>query len=365
MNVPFFDIQRQLDVLRNDIDLSIREVIDSGYFINSAYVEEFESAFANYIGTKHCVGCGNGTDAIELALEALGVKQEDEVIVPNHTWTSTASAVTRNGASPICAKCSEIDFTIDPLDIEKQITKDTKAIICVHLYGNPCDLIALKKIADKFNLFLIEDCAQAHGAEIHGQKVGSFGDIATFSFYPSKNLGCFGDGGCITTNNYDIDKSIREIKNCGQISKNKHVVPGRNSRLDDIQAAILKVKLPYLDEWNELRIEAANLYKTHLKHPAIEFQQVKESHKNVYHIFSIRTKYRDQLKIHLETQGIGTGLHYPNALSKMEFYQSNNQNVLNNQEYIDELLSLPMFPFISEKEIKYVCEQTLKFMASK
>ena len=243
MKVPFFDMKRLIHSLFQETNTAMNEVVSSGYFIGGTNTRKLEKQFADYIGVNHCLTCGNGTDAIELVLEALGIGIDDEVIVPNHTWTSTASAVTRLGATPVFAKSSDETFNIDLEDAKNKITNETKAIIGVHLYGNPCDAIGLRKIAHSNNLYFIEDCAQAHGATINNEKVGSFGDAATFSFYPSKNLGCFGDGGCITTNNLEISDSISAIKNCGQLNKNQHSVPGRNSRLDEIQAAVLIQKI--------------------------------------------------------------------------------------------------------------------------
>ena len=285
MKVPFFNMPKQIGAIKNEIDAAIKEVIDEGHFVGGQSVVKFEEQFAEYNEVDHCLSCANGTDAIELALEALGISEDDEVIVPNHTWTSTASAVTRLGGIPVFAKSSEKNFNIDIEDIKDRITDKTKAIIGVHLYGNPCDAVGLKQLAQSNNLFFIEDCAQAHGAKINNKKVGGFGDIATFSFYPSKNLGCFGDGGCITTNNSEIADSISILKNCGQITKNQHSVPGRNSRLDTIQAAVLIKKLSLLDNWNNMRIEAAKLYRDNLVHPWIKFQEVKEANVHVYHIF--------------------------------------------------------------------------------
>lgn len=358
MQVPFVDLHRQITSIEESIHNNINNVIREGSFINGPAVGQFERSFAAYLGVQHCIGCGNGTDALEIALEVLGIGKNDEVLVPAHTWLSSSSAINSVGATPVFVNCNDRSYTIDPEELKSKITTKTKAIIGVHLYGNPFDLRVIE-IARSEGLFMIEDCAQAHGATINGQKVGSFGDIATFSFYPSKNLGCFGDGGCLVTNNDQFATKARAIHNCGQLTKNVHEVFGRNSRLDSVQAAVLSAKLILLDQWNNQRIQAAKWYNQQLKNTPVILPVKKEGDQHVYHIFGIRCPNKPALKTFLSNAGIQTGEHYPNLLPELPIY--NDKGDFTPSHYIKELLSLPMFPGITEEEVTYVAEKIKDF----
>lgn len=359
MKVPFVDLQRIHEPLTHEINTVVNEVLNSNSFILGKHVEQFESDFANYIDTTHCIGCANGTDAIELVLEALGVGVGDEVIVPVHTWVSTASAVARLGAVPVPVDTLNDEFTINPALIHAAVTSKTKAIIPVHLYGHPCRMDEIMELAQKNNLLVIEDCAQAHGAEFKGKRVGSFGNAACFSFYPSKNLGALGDGGCVTTNDGELAQKIKALGNCGQATKNKISYVGRNSRLDELQAAVLSLKLKRLDVWNEQRRTAAAFYKEQLKNiSGLQLPVEAEGAKHVYHLYVIKTTGRDSLSGCFNQQQIGFGIHYPFMLHEI-FPSSNSFDAAD--KYLPEIFSLPMFAGITEAELKTVVETLRAF----
>src|SRR5688572_13655014 len=260
MKVPFVDLKAQYLSLKDEFDAAISQVVSQTAFVGGRYAAAFESEFAEYLGVGHCVAVANGTDAIEIALKAVGIEPGDEVLVPANTFFATAEAVGNIGAIPVFVDCDAATYNIDAAKIEERITSNTKAIIPVHLYGLPADMDAIMPIASKHGFKVIEDCAQAHGATYKGRKVGSFGDAATFSFYPSKNLGAFGDAGAIVTNSAEVADSARLIANHGQPAKNRHTIVGRNSRIDGIQAAVLSVKLKHLDKWLDARRENAAIY---------------------------------------------------------------------------------------------------------
>ncbi len=374
--IPSFDIKRQNKTLNRELNRSIQEVLDRGIFILGEKVEEFEDNFASYLGVKYAVGVGSGTDALSLALIAIGIKPGDEVIMPVNAYP-TAFAVTAIGALPVLIDIDPATFNINPDLIEQAITKRTRAILPVHLYGLPCDMNSIMRIAKKHNLKVIEDCAQAHGAtlsvaipalsagaeirslstgtDLNWKKVGSIGDAGCFSFYPTKNLGCFGDGGMVVTNNKEIYDKVKLLRMYGEKTRYKSVILGRNSRLDELQAAILLVKLKYLDKWNKRRREIAELYLSHIAGPA-ESTAV-DSFFHVYHLFVIRTKKRDQLKKHLEEKGIQTAVHYPTPVHLQESfrflgYKKGDFPVA--EKLADEILSIPMFPELTESELMAV-----------
>ena len=258
--VKFLDLKSQYYSIKSEIDKAIQNVIENSAFIGGEHVAQFEDSFSNYVGAGYCVGVGNGTDALEIAIEALDMPIGSEIIVPANSFIASSEAVTRSGHKVIFVDIDTESYVVSIEDLKKRITPKTKAIMAVHLYGHPCDMDELAKIAKEYNLYIIEDCAQAHGAEYKGKRVGGIGDIATFSFYPGKNLGAYGDGGVITTNNLELSVQCRKIANHGRIAKYDHEFEGRNSRLDAIQAAILSVKLKYLDSWIERRVQVAEQY---------------------------------------------------------------------------------------------------------
>ncbi len=354
MNIPFVDLQVQYQSIKAEIDEAIASILDNAIFVNGAPLASFEINFAKYMGVAHCIGCGNGTDAIEIALEALGIGSGDEVLVPAYTWISTASAVSRVGATPIFVDVHPDFYTINVNKIEAKITPNTKAIIPVHFYGLPADMAAILKIAATHNLKIIEDCAQAHNATINGKKVGSFGDMATYSFYPGKNLGAYGDGGAVVTNDRNLDQKARMIARLGQQGKHNHIITGRNSRLDSMQAAILNVKLNYLDEWTAKRQLAADWYLDLLKDVPIKLPTLPSvNYKHVYHLFVIQSDRRDELKEFLSSKEIDTQIHYPKPLHQVGIF--NEQGAFPVAEAMsDKLLSLPMYAEINRVQVEYV-----------
>lgn len=357
MNIPFVDLKTQYHSLKNEIDAAIQSVIDRTAFIKGSEIKEFEEAYEKAYGVKHCIGVANGTDAIYIVLKMLGIGRGDEVITVANSWISTAETISQSGAKPVFVDIDEFS-TIDIDKIEEKINKNTKAIIPVHLYGQAADIKKIKQIADKHNLFLIEDCAQAHFAEFEGQKVGTFGDAATFSFYPGKNLGAYGDAGAIITNNDDLAEKFRMFANHGALKKHHHRMPGINSRLDTLQAAVLKVKLPHIQKWNTMRAENAAYYDKILQDISeITTPPKRDKVKHVYHVYSIRAKKRDELMQYLKENGIGTAIHYPVALPFMQAYADlghTKKDFPLSAKFQDEILSLPMYPELTKPMMDFV-----------
>ena len=360
MEIAFVDLKAQYISIKNKIDEAIAEVIGNTSFIGGDKVKEFESNFAEFIGVNHAIGCANGTDAIEIALEALGVGSGDEVLVPAYTWVSTASAVSRVGAEPVFVDIHADYYTIDADLIEQSITSKTKAIIPVHFYGLPADMPSITEIAKKHNLLVIEDCAQAHGAMIGKQLVGTFGDVATFSFYPGKNLGAYGDGGAILTNNETLAHKCRIISGLGQDGKHNHVLAGRNSRLDAIQAAILSVKLPMLEEWTARRRWVARQYNLQLDELEVKVQRIPRDYKHAYHLYVIQIERRDALKKFLKENGVQTQIHYPKPLNQFELFKNSGEQKVSDA-MSDRLLSLPIYAEMTQEQITYIVKLIKKF----
>lgn len=360
MAVPFVDINAIHEPIAAEINGAISSVLKSNNFIRSEVVERFEQNFANYIGVNYAVGCANGTDAIELAIEALHLKPGDEVIVPIHSWISTASAVYRAGAKVVFADTLAEEYTIDPQSILSKITEKTKAIIVVHLYGCPCRMDDIMRIADAHHLIVIEDCAQAHGALYKGQKVGSFGLMSCFSFYPSKNLGAIGDGGAVVSNRLELIEEIRMIAHCGQASKNSISYVGRNSRLDAIHAAILDVKLKYLDTWNNSRIALAKRYFKALSNTSLVPPFSGNDIHHVYHLFVVKTSEREAVIHKFVEHNIGYAIHYPFLLNETEELRDG-EVYPNANGYKEQIISLPMYANMDEQKQKKVEEVLLMF----
>jgi len=355
--VKFLDLAAQYSTLKQEIDTVIRDVIMKSAFVGGEYVTNFEIDFARYIGVQHCLGVANGTDAIEIAIEALDLPPGSEIIVPANSFIASSEAVSRQGHRVIFADVDPRSYTISIEDVQKRITPRTRAIICVHLYGHPCDMDMLQDLANANDIYIIEDCAQAHGAEYKGQRVGAIGDIATFSFYPGKNLGAYGDGGAITTNSAEFANKCRMIANHGRIEKYNHEFEGRNSRLDGLQAAVLSIKLKHLDNWIEKRVEVANYYLSKLSHIELISLPSKQNWvKHAYHLFVIRTDKRDSLAEFLANKGIQTGIHYPISLPKLKAYEytgQGNEDMFANQS--DKcLLSLPIGEHLSRENLEKV-----------
>lgn len=357
MIIPFVDLKVQYQNIKDEIDTVVKAVIDDTAFIGGRFVKEFEESFAAYCKAKYCIGVGNGTDALYIALRSLGVGAGDEVITVANSFIATAEAVTMTGARVVFVDCDPESYNIDLGQVEKAITGKTKAILPVHLYGRPADMLSLRKIADNHGLFLVEDAAQAHGAEINGQRAGSLGDIACFSFYPGKNLGAYGDGGAIVTSNEDLAVKCRMIANHGRVKKYDHDFEGVNSRLDGLQAAILSVKLKHLERWTQSRIAVAREYDSLLKDAGLALPGCAPDIRHVYHLYVVRVKDRERVQAGLKERGVATGIHYPIALPNLQAYQ-----YLGHQPddfpvasaYSKEILSLPMFPELSDEQIEYV-----------
>jgi len=368
MKVPFVDLEIQIGALKKELDSAIASVISEHAFIGSLknkHILKFQESFADYIGVKHVVACGNGTDALEILIKSLGIGPGDEVIVPALSWIATSEAVSNMGAKAIFVDIEHDYYTIDPKKVEEKITSKTKAIIPVHIYGHPADMKNIMEIASRNNIFVIEDAAQAHGAEIDGQKVGSIGITGAFSFYPGKNLGAFGDAGSMVTNSDKIALTARMISQHGQPgAKHKHTIEGRNSRMDGLQAAILNVKLPHLEKWTESRIRISKEYIDLLKGLPIDLPETRSGCRHVFHLFVIRTNKRDELQDFLNIKGVSTSIQYPKALPFLDAYAHADhlkEDFPVAASYQDQILSLPMYPELKRNQIEYVCECIREF----
>lgn len=362
--IKFLDLKWQYLSIKEEIDEAIKSVINDSSFIGGKYLHKFESDFAAYQKVNYCVGVGNGTDAIEIAIEALNLPTGSEIIVPANSFIASSEAVTRSGHKVVFCDCDPDNYTISIDDLKKKITDKVSAIMVVHLYGHPCDMDPILELAEKHNLKVIEDCAQAHGAEYKGRLVGGIGDVGTFSFYPGKNLGAYGDAGAIVCNDEALARKCRMIANHGRVDKYNHEFEGRNSRLDGLQAAILSVKLKHLDVWTECRIKIAELYLEKLHGVGdIILPKREEWVKQVYHLFVIRTAKRDNLQKYLSEKNIQTGVHYPIALSKLKAYKYLNQDKedMNANRYDNMLLSLPIGEHLDESDILKVSEYIHSF----
>lgn len=366
MQISFFDLKRENDRYTEEIKQAIGRVVDSGWFILGTEKETFEKSFAEFCGTDYCIGVASGLDAIRLILEgykALNILQNgDEIILPGNTFIATTLAVSQAGLSPILTDCDINTFNISLEDIENRITPKTRAIIAVHLYGQIVSIDELKKICKKHNLLLIEDAAQAHGASLDNKSAGNLGDAAAFSFYPTKNIGALGDAGAITTNNSELAKKIYALSNYGSIKKYVHELKGTNSRLDEIQAAVLLVKLQYIKENNIKRQQIARFYSNNIRNRHLILPNESISDEHVFHQYVIRCKKRDALKIFLENNRIQTQIHYSKAIHKQSAYKEfNTINLPNCETLQNEILSLPMYPTLSEEELLFIVETINKF----
>ena len=354
-------MEKELD---NDIREAFDRVFTRSWYIDGVEDNAFENSFADYCGTNYCIGVGNGLDALMLSLKALDVGEGDEVIVPSNTYIATALAVTYIGATPVFVEPDIRTFNIDPEQILSAITEKTKAIIPVHLYGQACDMDPIMEIARKNNLSVVEDCAQAHGATYKGKRVGSFGDVAGFSFYPGKNLGALGDAGAVVTNNKEFADKIRALGNYGSDYKYHHIYKGNNSRLDELQAAFLAAKLPHLERMNAERRRIAALYTEGITNEKVITPYVPEYAVPVWHIYAIRCKNRDALENHLDNKGIGTNKHYPIPMHMQECYRDLNisQGAFPIAEEISATeLSIPMYYGMTDEEIQYVIDAINEF----
>ena len=360
------EMQRHYLAYKNEYDQAVLRVLESGWYITGNELKQFEENFANYVGVKHCVGLANGLDALWIGMKLLGIQAGDEVIVQSNTYIATVMGITINHATPIFVEPDET-FNFDVNKIEDKITSRTKAILVTHLYGQASNMRAIKDLCDKYQLFLVEDCAQSHGAKFDGTMTGAFGDLACFSFYPTKNLGAFGDGGAITTPHDDLSQKIRIYRNYGSEKRYYNQVVGINSRLDEMQAALLNVKLNMLDHLNSDRKHLADLYLTGIKNPEIKLPKREMGADHVWHQFVIRCDERDQLIEHLNKHGVQTIIHYPIPPHLSEAYQELGYKVGDfpiAEEFANTVLSLPLFDGMREDEIQVVIKALNAFKSS-
>jgi dTDP-4-amino-4,6-dideoxygalactose transaminase/acetyltransferase-like isoleucine patch superfamily enzyme len=360
MVVPFVDLRTQYRSLKPQIDQALASILERGAFIMGKEHNEFECAFADYIGVKHCIGVSTGTDAIELALRACGIGPHDDVITVPNTFIATTEAITQTGAHINWVDVAPCTYNMDPQNIEATITSRTRAILPVHLYGQPADMDPIMDIARRNGLKVIEDCAQAHGARYNGRKVGTFGDAACFSFYPGKNLGAYGDGGAVVTNDDSIAERVRLLRNHGQQEKYVHIIEGGCRRLDNMQAGVLMVKLPHLDRWNARRRQAAALYDELLRGvPGVVTPYVQPGMEPVYHLYVVQVTHRDDVRASLQNEGIETGIHYPIPLHQQPAYAHLGHRPHDfpvSMALGRKILSLPMFPEITDEQIRTVVD---------
>jgi hypothetical protein len=362
--IPFFSLNRQNKVLEKELEGAIKETLHRGVFILGEKVTQFEKAFAKYLGISYGVGVASGTDALSLALLAIGAGPGDEVVVPANAYP-IAFAVTSIGAIPRLVDIDAATYNLDPAKLPSAICAKTKAIIAVHLYGQPADMGKIMEVGRKYKLPIIEDCAQAHGATLSGRKVGSIGDLGCFSFYPTKNLGGFGDGGMVVTSDKKLADKARLLRMYGERKRYDSILLGRNSRLDELQAAILLVKLRYLDKWNERRREIAEKYLNQLNVGDLKLPAQSAS-KHVYHLFVVRAKSRDELKEYLLKKGIQTAIHYPipiHLVPSFSFLGYKKGDFPESEKASEEVLSLPMFPELTDREVERIVEEIGKFYA--
>lgn len=365
MKIDFVDLKAQYASISSEVDEAIRRVVVASDFILGKDVELFEREFASFCGVAQAIGVDSGASALELALRAYDIGAGDEVITVSHTFSATAFAISATGAQPVFIDADESSYNLDPALIEAAITPRTRAIVPVHLYGQPADIEEIARTARRHNLLLIEDACQAHGASYDGKRVGSFGDAAAFSFYPGKNLGAYGDGGVIVTNDDAVAEKLRILRNCGQAEKYKHVMVGFNRRLDSLQAAVLRVKLRHLDTWNEARRNVARLYNEFLRDvDDIVTPHEGENRTHVYHLYVIQHPNRDGLMAHLRERGISAGLHYPTPVHLQpcyEFLKVPRGSLPVTESLASRVISLPMYPELTREQIQFVCDQVKQF----
>lgn len=368
VSVQFVDLKAQYESIKPEIDAAISDVISKTAFVGGPFLASFEKAFADFCNVRNCIGVANGTDALYLAVRALGIGPGDEVITVANSFIATPEAITAAGAKVVFVDINPATYNIDVTKIEEKVTPKTKAIIPVHLYGQPADMDPILAIAKKHNLKVIEDAAQAHGSEYKSRRIGSIGDVACFSFYPGKNLGAYGDGGAIVTNDDDLDEKIRMIANHGRLDKYDHKLEGVNSRLDGLQAAILGVKLGHLPVWTEGRRRNAYMYNGFLKGSGVITPEEMKDVKAVYHLYVVRVQdgKRQQLQDYLASKGIATGIHYPIALPNLKAYSYMNHTQSDFPEATrvsQEIVSLPMYAELNEQQISFVAESIRECLA--
>ena len=363
--IKFLDLKKINERFRGEMDAATKRVLDSGWYLLGKECEAFEQEFAAYCGVKHAIGCANGLDALKLVIKAMGIGPGDEVIAPANTYIASLIAISANGATPVLVEPDIRNYLIDPAKIEEKITSRTKAIMVVHLYGRACEMGAISAIAKRHGLKVIEDCAQAHGATFGGKRVGNLGDAAGFSFYPGKNLGCLGDGGAVTTNDDELAKKVRALRNYGSDVKYHFPYRGTNSRLDEIQAAWLRVKLPHLDADNARRAEIAARYCREIANPVITLPMAADGSRqlsNVWHVFPVRVEKRDAFQAYLTEKGIQTVIHYPIPPHRQPAYTEWHGLDFPITEKIHEtIISLPISPVMTDAEVAEVVAAVNRF----
>lgn len=366
LHVPFVDLRAQYATLREEVNTAVLTVLETSQFIGGAVVEKFEQEFADFVGARYCAGVANGTDAITLAARASGLGPGDEVLVPANTFFATAEAISNCGARPVFVDVDPITFHMDVASAAKAVTDRTKAMLPVHLYGRAMDMRPFEALAEQHGLWILEDCAQAHGASIGGKTVGSSGRLTCYSFYPGKNLGAYGDGGAVTTSNPELIQRLRMLRDHGSAAKYDHSIVGWNSRLDALQAAVLSVKLRYLQSWNEARRKHAKRVASALRNSPILPPELPGHNQHVFHLFVIRCSQRDKLKCFLADKGIQTGIHYPVPLHLTGAYQTlgaPGKGAMPIAESLaSEILSLPMYAELSDEEIDYIIVALMEFV---
>ena len=351
--IKFLDLEKVNNRFRDEIDFRIKTILDKGWYLQGEENEKFSRNFAAYCGVKHALGVGNGLDALRLIIKAYGFGAGDEIIVPANTYIATILAITDNGCTPVLVEPDINTYNINPDLIEEKITPKTKAIMVVHLYGQAVPMQKIREIAQKYNLKIIEDAAQAHGAIYQNHRVGNLGDAAAFSFYPGKNLGAMGDAGGITTNDDALYEKVKAIANYGSDRKYHHIYKGINSRMDEIQAAILDIKLPYLDKDNSRRREIAQNYRENIKNPLIILPKTYSEASHVWHVFAVRTNNRDKFQKYLNENGVQTIIHYPTPPHKQPAYKEwNNISYPISEKIHQEIISLPISPVMTDNEVK-------------
>lgn len=360
--IKFLDLHKVNEKYRKEIDEKIKNVLDSGWYLLGKQDEQFEQHFAQYCGSKYCVGVGNGLEALTLIIKAYGFGKGDEIIVPANTYIASILSISYNGCTPVLVEPDITTYNINPDLIEEKITEKTKAIMVVHLYGQTVEMEKIWALAKKYNLKVIEDSAQAHGAIYQGKRAGNLGDASGFSFYPGKNLGCIGDGGCVTTSDKELADKIRALRNYGSNIKYHNIYQGTNSRLDEIHAGVLDVKLPYLDKDNQRRREIANYYLENIKNDKIIMRKSYDEKANVWHIFPVRTENREEFQEYLKENEIQTLIHYPIPPHKQECYKEwNDLSFPITEEIHRTIISLPISPVMTDEEVKQVVDVVNKY----
>ncbi len=365
MNIPFVDLKSQYLSIKDKIDNAIQSVVSETAFIGGKYVKNFEVQFAQLYGMKHCISVANGTDSLYIIMKMLGIKNGDEVITSSYSWISSSETISQTGAKPVFVDIDEKYYTLDENKIEKYITSKTKAIIPVHIHGQVCNMDKILELAKKYNLYIIEDCAQSHFSEYNKKLAGTFGIASSFSFYPGKNLGAYGDAGCILTNDDLLADKFRMYANHGALKKHHHKIEGINSRMDAIQASILSAKLPFILMWTKERKRCANTYLRLLEgFEKVKCPIIRDNSEHSFHLFLIQVNNREGLQFYLKSKGIETVIHYPKALVNLECYEYLNilpEDYPNASSIESKILSLPIYPELTDEMIEYIVENIKEF----